>query len=184
MWNPLFPSWERYRGDYQSPMTFPSSEYQQQTNKPLQLNTGHSCEIHPPSQPTMTSLPTGFLGRSLTGRKPLVRSNVLPLYLGPLYCQPSPLFMGSPSPPPSPSQSLLKMEPTTLVIPGTPYPSTPCRLMPTQASQFTHSPPLLRQKRKRTTLDGDLPTPLRPPPLPDGGLPRGEGPSGRPPSPD
>ena len=141
-------------------MTYPNSGYPQQTNQPPQLNTGHSCKIHPHSQPTMTSLPTGFLGHTSTGHKPLVHSNVLPPYLGPMYRPPSPLFMGSPSP--SHSPNLLKMELMTPVIPGTPYPSTPCCLMPTQAFQLGQSPPPLHQKRKR---DGESPSPLCPRPF-------------------
>ena len=153
----LFPLWEQSTRDCQFPRTLPNSVCQTPPHKSQGINTPGCCGNQGLYHPIMTSLPTGFLGRTSTGRKPLVRSHAL--ILGPPP-QPSPQLQ---YPPPMPGR--VKMEPpSSQPLPPLPTgPQTPRwpNLRPLEVPEALLLPQEMGYlKRKRvSSLDPALPPP-------------------------
>jgi len=140
-----YPSWEQSTRDYQSLWTLPNSVCQIPPHNPPSINTAGCCRNQGPYHPTMISLPTGFLGCTSTGRKPLVCSHAL--ILGPFPDQ-SPQLQYSP-----PTLGRVKMEPPSSqplpppIGPQTPMWPTPQPLEVPEAFLLPQETAYLKQKR-------------------------------------
>ena len=163
MYPPLFPLWERLDRDCPSPMTCHCMAPHIQTMISPAIKRRPCCATERHYHPTMTSLPTGYGRQASTGRKPLTRSNALPVLPTPSLRPPSPLFR--PVSPGSQEPDLwIKTEPVSPVMPPLTQPETPLSEAPVLPFPLGESPPPLVQKRKRVS-DTPRPDRLRPPPF-------------------